>query len=173
MQRRNFVKGTIAAGVAASTGLLSSPLWAEDAAKADAAATPEAAPAEAKAPAAAVSTGSPAFDADNLADTLKALGAEAAEVSDKITLIAPDVAENGAVVPVSIETTLEGATQFAFIAENNARPLSASFDLSPEMAGFVGIRIRMGKTGKVIALVTAGDKIYKAEKNVKVTAGGC
>jgi sulfur-oxidizing protein SoxY len=171
MQRRHFVKGTLAASVAASTGLLSSRLWAEDATKEAPAAAPEAeAAATTEAP---VSTGSASFDAENLADTLKALGAEAAETSDKITLIAPDVAENGAVVPVSIETTLEGATQFAFIAENNARPLSATFDLSPEMAGFVGIRMRMGKTGKVIALVTVGDKIYKAEKNVKVTAGGC
>jgi len=170
MQRRNFVKGTIAASVAASTGLLSSQLWAADEAKA---AKADGAAADAKATDAPESTGSPAFDAENLADTLKALGAEAAEVSDKITLVAPDVAENGAVVPVSIETTLEGATQFAFIAENNARPLTATFDLSPEMAGFVGIRMRMGKTGKVIALVTVGDKTYKAEKNVKVTAGGC
>lgn len=171
MQRRNFVKGTIAASIAASTGLLSSQLLAEDAAKAEAAA--DAAPAEAKATEAAAGTGSPIFDAENLTDALKALGAEAAEVSDKITLVAPDVAENGAVVPVSIDTTLEGATQFVFIAENNARPVSATFDLSPEMAGFIGIRMRMGKTGKVIALVMAGDKIYKAEKNVKVTAGGC
>jgi len=168
MQRRHFVKGTLAASVAASTGLLSSNLWAADAAKEAPAAAPEADATEAPA-----STGSAAFDAENLADTLKALGAEAAETSSDITLIAPDVAENGAVVPVSIETTLEGATQFAFIAENNARPLSATFDLSPEMAGFVGIRMRMGKTGKVIALVMVGDKVYKAEKNVKVTAGGC
>lgn len=169
MQRRNFVKGTIAASIAASTGLLSSQLLAEDAAKA----APAAAEPEAKATAAAEGTGSPIFDAENLEDALKALGAEAAEASDKITLIAPDVAENGAVVPVSIESTLEGATQFAFVAENNARPVAATFDLSPEMAGFIGIRMRMGKTGKVIALVTAGDKVYKAEKNVKVTAGGC
>ena len=170
MQRRNFVKGTIAASIAASTGLRSSQLLAEDAAKAEPAAAAEP---EAKATAAAEGTGSPIFDAENLADALKALGAEAAEASDKVTLVAPDVAENGAVVPVSIETTLEGATQFAFVAENNARPVAATFDLSPEMAGFIGIRMRMGKTGKVIALVTAGDKIYKAEKNVKVTAGGC
>jgi len=172
MQRRHFVKGTLVASVAASTGLLSSRLLAEDAAKTEAVASSDTAAPEAAA-AAPTSTGSPAFDAENLADLLKALGAENAEASDKITLIAPDVAENGAVVPVSIDTTLEGVTQFAFIAENNARPLSASFDMSEEMAGFVGIRMRMGKTGKVIALVTAGDKIYKAEKNVKVTAGGC
>lgn len=158
MERRKFVKGTLAAGVVASSGLLSTNLWAEDAA-----AKPEAAATE----------GASAFDADNLADVMKGLGAESAEMSDKLTLVAPDVAENGAVVPVSVETALEGVTKVSFVAENNAKPLSASYDLGADMLGFVATRIRMGKSGKVIVLVTAGDKMYMAEKQVKVTAGGC
>jgi len=160
MKRRHFVKNTLVAGVAAS--FASSQLWAEEPAK----------PTEAKAAPEAAGTTS-AFDAKNVADTLKALGAEKAETSDKITLGAPDVAENGAVVPITIETTLENVTEMSIIAENNVRPLSASFELSPEIAGLVATRIRMGKSGKVIVLVTAGDKIYTSEKQVKVTAGGC
>jgi sulfur-oxidizing protein SoxY len=166
MKRRHFVKNTLVAGVAAS--FASSQLWAEESAK----------PTEAKAASEAASTtadagSTSAFDAENVADTLKALGAEKAETSDKITLGAPDVAENGAVVPITIETTLENVTEMSIIAENNVRPLSASFELSPEIAGLVATRIRMGKSGKVIVLVTAGDKIYTSERQVKVTAGGC
>jgi sulfur-oxidizing protein SoxY len=146
MKRRHFVKNTLVAGVAAS--FASSQLWAEDAAK----------PAEA---ATAAAGSASAFDAENVADALKALGAENAEASDKITLGAPDVAENGAVVPITIETTLENVTEMSIIAENNVNPLSASFELSPEIAGLVSTRIRLGKSGKVIALVTVGDKIYK------------
>ena len=166
MKRRHFVKNTLVAGVAAS--FASSQLWAEEPAKpTEAKVAPEVATTTADASSAS------AFDAENVADTLKALGAEKAETSDKITLGAPDVAENGAVVPITIETTLENVTEMSIIAENNVRPLSASFELSPEIAGLVATRIRMGKSGKVIVLVTAGDKIYTSEKQVKVTAGGC
>ncbi len=166
MKRRHFVKNTLVAGVAAS--FASSQLWAEELAKStEAKAAPEAVSTTADAGSAS------AFDAENVTDVLKALGAEKAETSDKITLGAPDVAENGAVVPITIETTLENVTEMSIIAENNVRPLSANFELSPEIAGLVATRIRMGKSGKVIVLVTAGDKIYTSERQVKVTAGGC
>ena len=81
--------------------------------------------------------------------------------------------ENGAVVPVSVTTSLDGASSISIIADKNATPLTAEFNLGPTTEGYVSTRIKMGKTANVVAVVKAGDKLYSAKKEVKVTIGGC
>ena len=115
-----------------------------------------------------------AFDADKAGDALKNLfGSDQMADTDKVSIKAPDVAENGAVVPVTISTTLENVEQIALVASNNAKPLSASYDLQPGVKGFVATRIKVGKSGDLIAVVKSDGKLFSAKRAVKVTLGGC
>ncbi len=115
-----------------------------------------------------------AFKAENVPAAMQGiLGTEMSEPSDQIEIKAPDIAENGAVVPVTVNTGIEGAESIAIVAEGNGTPLAASFVLGATTAPTVSTRIKMGKTSNVIALVKAGDKVYSARKEVKVTIGGC
>jgi sulfur-oxidizing protein SoxY len=115
-----------------------------------------------------------AFEAKSVDDTLTALfDSKEAEDSDKIKIDAPDIAENGSVVKVEISTELEKVESIAIVAERNPIPLVAQFTLGENTLGFVSTRIKMGETGKVIAVVKADGKLYKASKEVKVTVGGC
>ena len=100
-------------------------------------------------------------------------GADAAEDSADISIKAPDIAENGAVVPITVSSSIAGVTAISIIADKNPSPLAASFALGEGANADVSTRIKMGKTGNVIALVQAGDKVYSAKKEVKVTIGGC
>ena len=93
--------------------------------------------------------------------------------SGDIQIKAPDIAENGAVVPVSVTTSIAGVSSIAILAEKNAFPLAANFELASNTKGYISTRIKMGKTSDVIAVVRAGGKAYSARKNVKVTIGGC
>ena len=86
---------------------------------------------------------------------------------------APDIAENGAVVPVTVESTMKDVQSISIVAEKNALPLIASFDLGAGALPYVSTRIKMGSTMNVQALVKAGGKVYEAKKEVKVTIGGC
>lgn len=115
-----------------------------------------------------------AFAAKDIPTALNALlGADSAEESSDIKIKAPDIAENGAVVPVTVSTTLAGVQSIAVIAANNPVPLIANFDLKEGTEGFVSSRIKMGKSGDVMAVIKADGKLYKAAKEVKVTIGGC
>ncbi len=115
-----------------------------------------------------------AFRAKSKDEAMQALlGSVDAEASDKITLKAPEIAENGAVVPISVKADLADAESISIFVHENPVPLSASFDLSPEAVADVSIRLRMGKTSAVTAVVKAGGKLYSASKEVKVTIGGC
>ena len=114
-----------------------------------------------------------AFEAKNVGDAMKGMGVSAPADSKDITIKAPDIAENGAVVPVEITSGIAGTTAIALIAEKNATPLVADFDLSGGTQGFVSTRIKMGQTALIRAVVTAGGKSYTAAKDVKVTIGGC
>lgn len=115
-----------------------------------------------------------AFDADTMEDALQALyGGESAETSDAITLKAPDIAENGAVVPVSVATDMENVESITILVENNPAPMAASFELTAEALPEVSTRIKMGKTSNVFAMVKADGKLYTTQKEVKVTIGGC
>ena len=114
-----------------------------------------------------------AFEAKNVGDAMKGMGATSPADSKDITIKAPDIAENGAVVPVEVTSGIAGTTAIAIISEKNATPLVADFDLSNGAQGFISTRIKMGQTSLVRAVVTAGGKTYTAAKEVKVTIGGC
>ncbi|MCG6896059.1 MAG: thiosulfate oxidation carrier protein SoxY [Thiocapsa sp.] len=115
-----------------------------------------------------------AFQAKDLPEALKnLLGSDVTETSDDIKIKAPDIAENGAVVPVTVETDMEDVKSIAIIASANQTPLIASFDLGDSAVPFVSTRIKMAKTADVVAVVQAGDKLYSGAKEVKVTIGGC
>jgi len=152
MQRRTFLKGSLASTtvvVAMGAGLLSP--------RSVLAAWPKS-----------------AFAAKSVQDALTAIyGSAATSPSSDIKIKAPDIAENGAVVPVTVSTSISGITDIAIIVEKNGSPLAANFKLSSSSKGFVATRIKMGKTSNVIAVVKAGGKAYSARKDVKVTIGGC
>jgi sulfur-oxidizing protein SoxY len=115
-----------------------------------------------------------AFEAKQMPDALNAiLGGSDLTESAEINVKAPDIAENGAVVPVTITSSIAGAESISIVAPNNPVPLVAHFILGKGAAGFASTRIKMGKTGDVVAVVKAGGKLYSAKKEVKVTIGGC
>lgn len=150
--RRILLKGTLAAGatgIAISAGLLTP--------KSVLAAWPKA-----------------AFEAKDVDSALNAaLGNASTSESDKINLKAPDIAENGAVVPITVTSGIAGTESISILVANNASPLTASFNLGSNTEGYVSTRIKMGKTSDVIAVVKAGGQLYSAKKQVKVTIGGC
>ncbi|MEJ2622801.1 MAG: thiosulfate oxidation carrier protein SoxY [Candidatus Thiodiazotropha sp.] len=152
MKRRIFLKRSLAAGsvgVAAATGLL--------------------APQQVLA-----AWNKAAFESKEINGALSALlGSSDMSESADIKVKAPDIAENGAVVPITVDAGMEGVESIAIIASNNPVPLVANFVMGPGATGFVSTRIKMGKTGDVIGVVKAGGKLYSAKKEVKVTIGGC
>jgi sulfur-oxidizing protein SoxY len=114
-----------------------------------------------------------AFDARDMNGALAGIGGAGAAASGDISVKAPDTAENGAVVPVEITSSIAGTDSIAIVGEKNAMPLIADFKLMNGAQGFVSTRIKMGATSNVTAIVKAGGKVYKASKEVKVTIGGC
>ena len=150
--RRLFLKATMATGtvaVAAGAGLLTPravmAAWPKD-----------------------------AFESEKLNEAIKIInGGSSATNSKDITVEAPDIAENGAVVSVTIKTTIPNAEKITVLVAENGHPLAASYILGKQTDGFVTGRIKMRKTSDVVAIVKAGDKLYSAKKPVKVTLGGC
>lgn len=114
-----------------------------------------------------------AFAAMTLSEAFVALGGLVPQDSTLINLSAPDVAENGAVVPVTVETSLTGIEQISILADKNPTMLVASFEIPAGTEGFVTTRIKMAQTSSVVALVKADGRFYKVSKEVKVTQGGC
>jgi sulfur-oxidizing protein SoxY len=104
---------------------------------------------------------------------IAAEGSDQHTPSDEIKLKAPDIAENGAVVPITVSSTLPDIESISIIATKNPSPLAASFKLSSMSEGYVSTRIKMGKTSNVVAVVKSGGKLYSATQEVKVTIGGC
>ena len=113
------------------------------------------------------------FESKTLADVMKSLGATGAAESKEIVITAPDIAENGAVVPIAVTSRLPKTQQISIVAEKNPFPLAATFDLAGGGEGYVSARIKMGQTSNVHAVVKADNKFYVATKEVKVTLGGC
>lgn len=114
-----------------------------------------------------------AFEAKSMADTLKALGAVQPADSSDVQVTGPDIAENGAVVPVGVDSKIAGTTMVAILIDKNPNALAASFMLPAGTEANVQTRVKMGQTSNVYALVKAGDKFYMAKKEIKVTLGGC
>ena len=115
----------------------------------------------------------PAFESKAVADVMKSLGATGAAESRDIVITAPDIAENGAVVPVEVVSRIPGTQSITIIAEKNPFPLAASVELANGGEPYTYVRIKMGETSNVRAVVKAGDRYYTAVKEVKVTVGGC
>lgn len=114
-----------------------------------------------------------AFDAKTLAGALKNIGATSAADTDQIQLKAPEIAENGAIVPVEITSQIPGTQTIYVIADRNPQPLVAIFDIAAGLEPFISTRIKMGESSKVRVLVRAEGKFYVAAQEVKVTIGGC
>ena len=114
-----------------------------------------------------------AFDAKALADALRYIGATTIVDSDQIQLKAPEIAENGAIVPVEIVSRIPATQSIYIIADRNPQPLVAIFDIAGDMEPFISTRIKMGESSRVRVLVKAGGKFYVTTQEVKVTIGGC
>ena len=114
-----------------------------------------------------------AFAAKALADALKSIGAASPADSDQIQLKAPEIAENGAIVPVEITSRISGTQTIYIIADKNPQPLVAIFDIASGIEPFISTRIKMAESSRVRVLVKAGDKFYVTTQEVKVTIGGC
>lgn len=114
-----------------------------------------------------------AFDAKNPGEAMKALGGIVAAVSKDVLINAPDIAENGAVVPVAVSTLLPNVRQIALLVEKNPYTLSANFTIPAGTEGAISTRVKMGQSSNVHALVNADGKWLLATKEIKVTLGGC
>lgn len=114
-----------------------------------------------------------AFKEKSEAEAIKALYGKTAEASDKVKLDAPEIAENGAVVPVSVSSSLPEVTSISILVAENPNALAASYKIPAGTVASVANRIKMAKTTKLIAIVEAGGKLYSTSKEVKVTVGGC
>ena len=100
-------------------------------------------------------------------------GTDQTTPSSAISLNAPEIAENGAVVPVTVETTLENVQSVSIVVDKNPRPLAVSFEIPAGTLPNVACRIKMGQTSPVMAVVKTDSGLFSATKEVKVTIGGC
>ena len=114
-----------------------------------------------------------AFKQKSSDDAIKLLYGKTAEKSDKIKLDAPEIAENGSVVPISVTSTLPDVTAIAFLVAENPNALVAAYKIPAGTVPSVANRIKMARTSNVIVVVEAGGKLYSTSKEVKVTVGGC
>ena len=114
-----------------------------------------------------------AFDTKSFAATLKALGGSGSTESAQIQIIAPDIAENGAVVPITIESAVPRTDTIAILIEKNPSTLSADFEIPAGTDPFITTRVKMAETSNIYAVVKADGKYFHAVKEIKVTLGGC
>lgn len=114
-----------------------------------------------------------AFSSKSTADAMKNLGAPAAEASAAISIEAPQIAENGAVVPIEVLSNIPGTKSISVLIEKNPYPLVATFEFMEGALPFVKVNAKMGETSDVRVLVAAGGKHFSATREIKVTIGGC
>jgi len=114
-----------------------------------------------------------AFNGKTLREALQALGAQSPVASDGVVIKVPEIAENGAVVPVAVESRIAGTQSITVQIEKNPLPLAASFEIPAGTEPNVSTRVKMGESSDVYALVKADGKFYFAKKEVKITIGGC
>jgi sulfur-oxidizing protein SoxY len=114
-----------------------------------------------------------AFAAKSAADALKSLGAADTAASSDIVIEAPQIAENGAVVPIEVTSKIAGTTSIAVLIEKNPFPLAGKFDFMEGALAFVKLNVKMGETSDVRVVATAGGRNYVATREIKVTIGGC
>jgi sulfur-oxidizing protein SoxY len=114
-----------------------------------------------------------AFEAKSALDAMRALGISSAEDSKQIEIRAPDIAENGAVVPIDITSNIPGTGSISVFIEKNPFPYTGTFDFAQGAMPYVHLRVKMGESSPVRVVVAAGGKFYTTAKEVKVTIGGC
>jgi len=114
-----------------------------------------------------------AFQAKTAADALKNLGIASSAESKDVLIEAPQIAENGAVVPIEITSNVPNTKSIAIVIEKNPFPLAAKFDFSEGAAPYVKVNVKLGESSLVRVLAEAGGKFYSASKEIKVTIGGC
>lgn len=114
-----------------------------------------------------------AFASKSTADAMKNLGAPVAEASSAIVIDAPQIAENGAVVPIEVLSNIPGTKSISVLIEKNPYPLVATFEFMEGALPFVKVNAKMGETSDVRVLVAAGGKHFSATREIKVTIGGC
>ena len=114
-----------------------------------------------------------AFGAKTPGDALKNLGVPNGAPSSELVIDAPQIAENGAVVPIEISSAIAGTSALIVLIEKNPFPLTARFDFKEGAAPFVKLNVKMGETSEVRVIAEAGGKHYAASKEIKVTIGGC
>ena len=114
-----------------------------------------------------------AFEAKSLDETIKLLGGTTAVQSGEISITAPDIAENGAVVPIGVTSKIPNTQNIYILVDKNLNSLSAGFGIPPGTEPNVATRVKMAQTSNVHAVVKADNKFYVATKEVKVTLGGC
>lgn len=146
-RRATLKQGITLAGLLASTGLFPQFAWAYN---------------------------KTAFDAKSVAEVAKAFGASAPVASKDVTITGPDIAENGAVVPLGVATTMAGIKHLLILVEKNPNALVAMFNVSDTVEPSFSTRAKMGQSSDVYAVAITGDgKALFAKKEVKVTLGGC
>ena len=114
-----------------------------------------------------------AFDARNIDEALAKIGATEVLTSDLVVLKAPEIAENGAIVPIEIESKVPGTRLIHILVDKNIQPLVATFDFAEDAVPFVATRIKMSESSMVRVIVYAGGKYHASFREVKVTIGGC
>jgi len=114
-----------------------------------------------------------AFGAKTPQDALKGIGAANPAPSKDIAIDAPQIAENGAVVPIEITSNIPGTTSIAVVLEKNPFPLAAKFDFKEGALPYVKLNVKMAETADVRVVAAAGGRQYSAAREVKVTIGGC
>ncbi|WP_347247807.1 thiosulfate oxidation carrier protein SoxY [Zoogloea sp.] len=113
------------------------------------------------------------FEARTAADALRLIGAAGAEASRDIQLKAPEVAENGAAVPIEVASSIPGTTRLSILIDKNPLPLALQFNFAPEAAARFQAKLRMAESSRLRVVATAGGKHYTVFREVKVTVGGC
>lgn len=114
-----------------------------------------------------------AFGAKTAADALQGIGAAGAAPSSEVIMDVPEIAENGAVVPIEITSQVPGTRSIAVVIDKNPFPLVAKFDFAEGALPYVKVNVKMGETSDVRAIAEANGKHYSTTKNIKVTIGGC
>ena len=114
-----------------------------------------------------------AFEAKELDAALKTLGAEGAAANTALLMRAPEIAENGAVVPIDVTSNIPNTTLIAILVKKNPFPLSSQFEFANGAVGDVSVRLKVAETSVIQAIAKADGKVYSAQKEVKVTVGGC
>lgn len=117
-------------------------------------------------------SGRPGFEARNLQDAIRALGGTAA-TSGQISIVSPDIAENGAVVPVTAISRLPRTTEMFVLVERNPRPMVAGYTIPEGTEAEIQTRLRMGESSNIVAVVRSEGRLFSAVKETKVTLGGC